>query len=167
MNRELDAVLDNLVVVNHYHAAARCVRAALELVAKNICISGGYGEKSGLCTLSFADKYKVRRLSSKNGSPLLNFVREEIVTEKLFYDFIEAYGNLSKYVHNRITYELVHTRPDLIESEEWYSTAVWLVSEKGKDGRDVKATMIMFNLIPALEVLRDLLDVCKDGPDYL
>jgi hypothetical protein len=51
LERELDAILDNLVVTNHSHASARCLRAALELVAKNICISGGYGEKKGLCEL--------------------------------------------------------------------------------------------------------------------
>jgi hypothetical protein len=165
--RELDAILDNLVVINHFHASARCLRAALELVAKNICISGGYGEKTGLCELSFADKYKVRKLTWKNESPLLNFVRAEIISEELFSNFRETYGNLSKYVHYRITYELAHTRPDLIKNEQWYAKAAWLVSQKGRNGRDVKATMIEYTLVPALEVLNDLLDVCRNGPYYL
>lgn len=160
VERELDAVHDNLVIINHYHAAARCVRAALELVAKNICIAGGYGGGK-LSNMSFADKYKVRKLSSRKESPLLNFVGEGMISEELFSDFIEFYGNLSKYVHYRVTYDLAHTRPDLVKNEQWYSTVVWLASEKGKDGRDVKATLIEYTLIPALGVLSELLDVCK------
>jgi hypothetical protein len=38
LSRELDAIIDILVKVDHFHASARCARAALELTRAHVCI---------------------------------------------------------------------------------------------------------------------------------
>lgn len=159
LDRELDAVLDNLIMIDHYHSAARCVRTALELAAKNLYF-GNYPSKiGGPSTISFSDKFPIKRLTHRTESPLLNLVSDGVMSEDLFLRFREVYKDLSGFVHHRITYELAHTLPHIFPSTQHYSTALKMATSKEKEEKIVKATLIKYQLNPALQVLIDLLAV--------
>jgi len=155
LNRELSAITDILVKIDHFHASARCARAALELTAINLYRYFYPGGR--LMDMSFWEKYGLRRLSHRTESPLLKLVRDGVLDEVEFGLFCESYSNLSEYVHHRITYELCHTLPKKIKSEQYYAEVVRLAGKRGRIARIVKATLIKYSLEPALEVLLVLL----------
>jgi len=109
LNRELDAVVDALTKIDHFHASARSARAALELSAVNLYRHFYPGGR--LLDMSFWEKYGLKKLTHKSESPLLELVREGIWDDVQFDLFCESYRNLSEYVHHRVTYHLVHTVP--------------------------------------------------------
>jgi hypothetical protein len=155
LRRELEAVLDNLTVVDHYHAASRCARAALELTMKNMYFAKY--PKGRLLAMSFSNKYFVPNLTSKESSPLLRLVRDGSISEFQFQEFREKYKILSDYVHHRTTYDLFHTLSRLFPTEVDYAQVVKTVAGKNQEARIVKATLLKFELNPALELLFDLL----------
>jgi len=157
LRREMEAVLDNLTIVDHYHAASRCARAALELAMKNMYLAK-YG-KGRLLAMSFSDKYYVPKLTSRDSSPLLRLVRDGIISEYQFQEFREKYKILSDYVHHRTTYDLCHTLSKLFPMESDYAQVVKTVAGKSGEAKIVKATLLKFELNPALDLLLDLLKV--------
>lgn len=160
MNRELDAVVDTLTKIDHFHASARCARAALELTMINL-YGHFYPVGKGLINDSFRTKYGVKGLTHRTKSPILQLVRDGILDEFEFGFFVESYGYLSDYVHYRVTYHLCHIMPKTIVSEEYYAEALRLAGEKGNTARIVKATLINYCLKPALETLSMLLKSYK------
>jgi hypothetical protein len=160
MNRELDAVVDTLTKIDHFHASARCARAALELTMINL-YGRFYPVGKGLINDSFRTKYGVRGLTHRTKSPILKLVRDGILDEVEFGFFVESYGYLSDYVHNRVTYHLCHIMPRTIVSVEWYAEALRLAGKQGRTARIVKATLINYCLVPGLETLNMLLKSYK------
>lgn len=159
MNRELDAVVDVLTKVDHFHACARCARAALELTVVNLYRHFYPGGR--LLDGSFWEKYGLKSLTHRTESPILKLVREGVLDDIEFGFFCESYKNLSEYVHYRITYELCHTLPRIIRSEQYYAEVVKLAEKKGRVATIVKATLIKYSLEPALEALLMLLKSYK------
>lgn len=157
LERELDAILDNLIIVDHYHAASRCLRAALELTAKNIYLVK-YGHAQFMA-MSFSDKYYVPYLSSRKNSPLRRLVRDETMPEYLFLEFRENYRKLSKYVHYRTTYDLYHTLRKHFPRDGDFAKVMKMSGDKTKEAFIVKATLMKFELLPALNVLLELLKI--------
>lgn len=157
LERELDAISDNLTIVDHYHAASRCLRAALELAAKNIYLAK-YGHAQFMA-ISFSDKYYVPFLSSRKKSPLRRLVRDEIMPEYLFLEFSEKYQNLSKYVHYRTTYDLYHTLRRVFPMDRDFAKVLKMSGDKTKEASIVKATLIKFELVPALDALLEFLKI--------
>ncbi len=151
LNRELDAIVDILVKIDHFHASARCARAALELTMVNLyrCFYPG----GRLTNMSFWKKYGLKRLTHRTESPLLQLIDEGVIDDVEFGIFCEAYGNLSEYVHYRVTYELCHTLPKIIRSEQYYAAVVRYAGKKGRIARIIKSTLIKYSLKPALETL--------------
>jgi len=160
LNRELDAIIDILVKIDHFHASARCVRAALELTMVNLyrCFYPG----GRLSDISFWDKYGLKGLTHRTKSPLLRLVGEGLIDDVEFGLFCETYGNLSEYVHYRVTYELCHTLPEIIKSEQYYAAVVRYAGRKGRIARIVKSTLIKYSLEPALETLLRFIRKHKD-----
>jgi hypothetical protein len=151
MNRELDAIIDTLTKINHFHASARCARAALELTLINLY--GHFHSQGSLLSASFKEKYGVKKLTHKTESPILELV-ENGVLDQLEFDLLrESYSNLSNYVHSRETYHLFHTLPHMIKSEQYYADVLKLAGERGNTARIVKATLINYSLKPGLETL--------------
>jgi len=159
ISRELDAVVETLTKIDHFHASARCARAALELTMVNLY---RYFHPGGrLLNGSFLEKYGVKGLTHKTRSPILELVRDGILDEIEFGLFRESYSYLSSYVHYRITYELCHTLPTKIKSKQYYAEVLRLAVKKGRIARIVKATLIKGSLVPALETLNMLLKSYK------
>lgn len=155
LGRELDAVSDCLIRIDHFHASARCARATLELTMINLY---RYFHSGGrLLDHSFKEKYGVKRLTSLKESPIRELISEGVIDDLEFGLFCESYGYLSGYVHSRVTYELCHTLPGEIKNVQWYAEVLKLSGEKGQTARIVKATLIKYSLIPALETLDMLL----------
>ncbi len=157
LERELDAILDNLTIVDHFHAASRCLRAALELTAKNIYLAK-YGQAQLIAT-SFSDKYYVPFLSSRKKSPLRRLITDGIMPEHLFLAFREEYQNLSKYVHYRTTYDLYHTLRRVFPSEADFAKVLKMSGDKTREASIVKATLMKLELMPAFDVLVELLEI--------
>ena len=155
LDRELEAIVDTLTKIDHFHSSARSARTALELTVVNLYRHFYPGGRP--LDKSFWEKYGLRRLSHRTKSPLLELVRDGVLDEIQFGLFCESYSNLSEYVHHRITYELCHTLPRKIKSEQYYAEVVRLAGKKGRVARIVKATLIKYSLEPALEVLLMLL----------
>jgi len=159
LSRELVAVMDTLTKIDHFHASARCVRAALELTMVNLYryfYPGGRPIDG-----SFWEKYGLKSLSHRTKSPLLQLISEGVLDDIEFGLFCESYQNLSEYVHYRVTYELCHTLPRVIKNEQYYAEVVKLAGGRGRTARIVKATLVKYSLEPALEVLLALLRVYK------
>lgn len=160
VNRELDAIIDILVKIDHFHASARCVRAALELTMINLY---RYFFPGGRPTdASFWKKYGLKRLTHRTKSPLLRLVGEGVIDDVEFGLFCETYGNLSGYVHHRVTYELCHILPEVIKSEQYYAAVVRYAGRKGRIARIVKSSLIKYSLEPALETLLRFIRKHKD-----
>lgn len=162
VSRELDAIIDTLTKIDHFHASARCVRAALELTAVNLY---RYFYPSGrLLSISFWEKYWLRSLSHRTKSPLLELVGDGVLWEEDFHSFRESYKALSDYVHFRVTYELCHTLPEKIRNPQYYVDVLRLAGKKTSIARIVKATLIKYSLEPALETLLRFVRKHKDLP---
>lgn len=158
LSRELDAIKD-ILSIGHFHAAARSVRTALELVVTNLYRHFYPGGR--LTDISFQAKYGVKRLSDRKRSPILQLVRDGILWEDEFLMFREWYKTLSSYVHYRITYELCHTLPKRIKNEQYYAEVARLAAEEDNTAKIVKATLIKYTLEPALETLHMLIKSYK------
>jgi hypothetical protein len=154
--REFEAVLDTLRI-GHFHASARCARAALELTAANLCLYHHVSGDGRLIDMSFSKKYRVYGLTHKKNSPILQLIKLGILDDFIFRAFCEEYSELSSYVHYRETYHLIHIMPELIGSEHNYSEVLRLSGNNDEIGRIVKATMIHKTLGTAFEVLEMLL----------
>lgn len=153
--RELDAIVDTLKI-GHFHASARCTRAALELAFANLFFYTYGRSSSRLTDSSFSDKYGLARLTPlthKKKSPLLRLVTDGVLDDTEFYAFCEVYRDLSTYVHYRVTYHLAHVMPNKIKSEQWYAEALRLSGKEGKVADVVKATMVKYTIEPAFDVL--------------
>ena len=157
LDRELDAIIDCLTKINHFHASARSARTALELTAINLYRYNYPGGK--LVDASFYEKYGLRSLSHPKKSPLLDLVRNGVLGEEVFIRFCESYRDLSEYVHHRVTYVLSHTLPEKIKSSQDYAEVLRLAVKKGHTAIIVKSTLIKYSLEPALEVLLTLLEI--------
>jgi hypothetical protein len=152
MERELEAVIDTLNI-GHFHAAARCTRAALELAAGNLCLYFKVSGSRRLINISFAKKYTLKGLTHKKKSPLLDLITIGVIDDLMFDAFRETYGELSSYVHYRVTYHLCHVIPEQIRSAHNYSEALRLSGKNDELGKLVKATMVNRTLGSAFEVL--------------
>ena len=160
LSRELDAVIDTLTKIDHFHASARCARAALELTMINLY---RYFHPGGrVVDASFWEKYGLKRLTHRTKSPLLQLIDEGVVDDDEFDIFCETYRNLSEYVHYRVTYELCHTLPKVIRNEQYYAEVVRYAGRKGRIARIVKSTLIKYSLEPALDTLLIFIRKHKD-----
>ena len=160
LNRELDAIVDILVKIDHFHASARCVRAALELTMINLYRYFYPGGR--VVDASFWEKYGLKCLTHRTESPLLQLIDEGVIDDDEFGLFCETYRNLSEYVHHRVTYELCHTLPKIIKSEQYYADVVRYAGRKGRIARIIKSTLIKYSLEPALETLLRFIRKHKD-----
>jgi hypothetical protein len=151
MERELEAIRDTLKIC-HFHAAARCTRAALELTAANLCLYFNVSGSRRLINSSFSQKYSVQGLTHKKKSPLLELLRLGVIDDAMFNAFCYTYSELSSFVHYRESYHLCHIIPDLDEHD--YSEVLRLSGKNDKTGRIVKATMVNRTLEPAFEILQ-------------
>ncbi len=156
LNRELEAITD-ILAIGHFHAAARCTRAAIELTAANLCLYHKLGGSGRLTDISFSKKYRVSGLTNKKDSPLLKLVKLGIIDDPLFSAFRVVYGDLSCYVHYRVSYYLIHVMPERLESEYHYAETLRLSEKNDETGKTVKATMVKLILEPAFFVLEILL----------
>ena len=151
LSRELVAIIDTLTKIDHFHASARCARAALELTMINLYRY--FYPRKKLLNMSFGKKYGLKRLTHRTESPLLQLIDAGVIDDVEFGLFCETYGHLSEYVHHRVTYELCHTLPKIIESEQSYADVLRYAGRKGRTARIVKSTLIKYSLEPALETL--------------
>ena len=159
LNRELDAIVETLTKIDHFHASARSARTALELTAVNLYRHFHPG--GSLLDTSFWERYGLRGLSHPKKSPLLELVRAGILWEETFHRFRESYKDLSEYVHHRVTYHLYKTLPEKVKGPQQYAEVMRLAVKKGRVAEIVKATLIEYTLEPALEVLQVLLKSYK------
>ena len=160
LNRELDAIIDILVKIDHFHASARCARAALELTMINLYRYFYPGGR--VVDGSFWEKYGLKRLTHRTESPLLQLIEAGVIDDVEFDAFCGTYGNLSEYVHHRVTYELCHTLPEIIENTQYYADVVRYAGRKGRIARIIKSTLIKYSLEPALETLLRLIRKHRD-----
>lgn len=157
MLRELVAVEDNLEIVHHYHAAARCLRAGLELCVKNLYFAKFGSPASVIQGDSFSDRYKLSGISASEG-PISRLV-PDILSRNLFGCFIESYALLCSRVHYRTIYAHMWKDPRIQKFLKTESVDEPYVLSLGNSARSkmIKTVLIRHELRYALETLEQLL----------